>query len=478
MSKQPSSALAAVSRRRFIYSSALAAGGIALTGCSTPRPRIVSANEKLNIAGIGAGGKGGSDLRCCADENIVALCDVNEAHAAATRQKYPQAKFYRDYREMLEKEKSIDAVDIATPDHMHAVIAATAIKMGKHVYCQKPLTHDVYEARRLRALAKEYKVATQMGNQGSASDGLRRAVEVVHGGLIGKVRQAYVWTNRPLWRQGLERPAGSDPVPADLDWDLWLGTAPWRPYKSFWSGSDPSDRHRNVYQPWVWRGWMDFGTGALGDMACHTVNWPFRALKLEYPSEIEAECTGLTKEMYPTSSKIRFEFPARGDQPPVTLWWFDGGNKPPKEATSSVVSMLDQVSGSGCILVGENGELFSPDDGDGDFRFFAKLKGDKELKRATEHEAVKGMPQSIPRNPFKGGTDERQHQEWIAACKGGPAPYSNFDIAAYLTEIMLLGCVAMRTGKKLEWDGPNMCAKNAPEASQYVRRQYRKGWKI
>ena len=476
MSKLHSS-LSSVTRRQFIYYSALAASGAALTGYARPRPRRVSPNEKLNIAGIGAGGKGASDLRCCSEENIVALCDVNETSAAATRAKFPNAKFYKDYRVMLEKEKSIDAVDIATADHMHAVIAATAIKMGKHVYCQKPLTHDVYEARTLRALARKYGVATQMGNQGSASDGLRRAVEVVHAGLIGPVRQAYVWTNRPVWRQGTDRPAGTDPVPAGLDWDLWLGTAPWRPFKDKWPESVVGGR-RDVYQPWVWRGWMDFGTGALGDMACHTVNWPFRALKLEYPTEIEAECTGLTKEMYPTSSRIRFEFPARGNQPPVTLWWHDGGIKPPKEVTTSIASLLDQVSGSGCLLVGEKGELFSPDDGDGDFRFFAKLKDDKELTRATDHEAVKAIPQTIPRNVFKGGTDERQHQEWIAACKGGPAPYSNFDVAAYLTEIMLLGCVAMRTGKKLEWDGPKMCATNAPEASQYVRRKYRKGWSL
>jgi predicted dehydrogenase len=469
--------LSSVTRRQFIYYSALAASGAALTGYAKPQPRRISPNEKLNIAGVGAGGKGASDLRCCSDENIVALCDVNEASAAATRAKFPNAKFYKDYRVMLEKEKSIDAVDIATADHMHAVIAATAIKMGKHVYCQKPLTHDVYEARMLRSLAREYGVATQMGNQGSASDGLRRAVEVVHAGLIGPVRQAYVWTNRPVWRQGMERPEGTDPVPAGLDWDLWLGTAPLRPFKDKWPATVVGGR-RDVYQPWVWRGWFDFGTGALGDMACHTVNWPFRALKLEYPTEIEAECTGLTKEMYPTSSKIRFEFPARGEQPPVTLWWHDGGNKPPKDVTANIVSMLDQVSGSGCLLVGEKGELFSPDDGDGDFRFFAKLKGDKELTRATDHEAVKAIPQIIPRNQFKGGTDERQHQEWIAACKGGPAPYSNFDVAAYLTEIMLLGCVAMRTGKKLEWDGPKMRATNAPEASQYVKRNYRKGWTL
>ncbi len=477
MSTRRASSFVSINRRQFIYYSALAAGGTALSGYARPGPRRVSPNEKLNIAGVGAGGKGASDLRCCSDENIVALCDVNEDRAAATRQKFPQARFYKDFRVMLEKEKSIDAVDIATADHMHAAVAAMAIKMGKHVYCQKPLTHDVYEARMLRDLARKYGVATQMGNQGSASDGLRRAVEVVHAGLIGPVRQAYVWTNRPLWRQGMERPAGSDPVPAGLDWDLWLGTAPWRPFKDKWPETVTGDR-RDVYQPWVWRGWLDYGTGALGDMACHTVNWPFRALKLEYPTEIEAECSGLTKEMYPNSSKIRFEFPARGDQPPVTLWWFDGGNKPPKEVTSSVVSMLDKVSGSGCILVGDKGELFSPEDGDGDFRFFAKLKNEKELTRATDHEAAKAIPQTIPRNAYKGGTDERQHQEWIAACKGGAPAYSNFDVAAYLTEIMLLGCVAMRTGKKLEWDGPKMRARNAPEASQYVRREYRKGWKL
>jgi predicted dehydrogenase len=300
---------------------------------------------------------------------------------------------------------------------------------------------------------------------------------VVHSGLIGPVRQAYVWTNRPIWRQGMERPEGTDSVPQGLDWDLWLGTAPWRPYKAQWPETAGTGR-RSVYQPFVWRGWLDFGTGALGDMACHTVNWPFRALKLEYPTEIEAECSGLTKDMYPNSSKIRFEFPARGDQPPVTLWWFDGGNKPPKDVSSNVASLLDKVSGSGCILVGDKGELFSPDDGDGDFRFFAKLKDEKELTRATEHEATKAIPQTIPRNLFKGGTDERQHQEWIAACKGGAPAYSNFDVAAYLTEIMLLGCVALRTGTKLEWDGPKMRAKNAPEASHYVRREYRKGWKL
>jgi predicted dehydrogenase len=443
--------------------------------------RSVSPNEKLNIAVVGCGGKGSSDLQFCSTENIVALCDVSDSAAASARQKFPQAKFYKDFRQMLEQEKSLDAVDVATPDHMHAPIAAMAMKLGKHVYCQKPLTHDVYEARALRDLARQQKVATQMGNQGSASEGLRRAVEVVQAGLIGPVHQAYVWTNRPIWPQGLDRPPGADPVPAGLDWDLWLGSAPARPYKADWPdapGATGGRRRRGVYQPFAWRGWQDFGTGALGDMACHTVNWPFRALKLGYPTEVEATSSGMNQEMYPKNSQIRFEFPAREGLPALTLWWSDGGNKPAEEITADIRAMLDQVPGSGCLMVGEKGQIFSPDDGDQDLSFFVKLKEDKELVRGMNHEAVKAIPQTLERNAFKGSPDQRQHQEWIAACKGGKPGYSNFDIAAYLTEIILLGCVALRVGKKLEWDGPNMRAKNAPEASHFVKREYRSGWTV
>jgi predicted dehydrogenase len=476
-----------MNRRQFLKYSTVAVSAAALPAFAQSTGRKVSPNEKLNIAVIGCGGKGSSDLQFCAKtENIVALCDVSENSAARARQNFPNAKFYKDYRELLDKEKSLDAVDVATPDHMHAVIAGSAIKMGKHVYCQKPLTHDVYEARLLRDLAREHGVATQMGNQGSASDGLRRAVEVVQAGLIGPVHQAYVWTNRPIWPQGRERPAGEDPVPEGLDWNLWLGTAPVRPFKARWPDAPqptPTKKGRGgrqgaVYEPFAWRGWFDFGTGALGDMACHTVNWPFRALNLGYPTEIEAESTGMTNEMYPENSRIRFEFPSRAGLPPVTLFWSDGGNKPPKEVTADIVALQDEVSGSGCLMVGEKGLVYSPDDGDQDLRFFVKLKGEKELRRALEHEAVKTIPQTLPRNAFQGSPDERQHQEWIAACKGGKPGYSNFDIAAYLTEIILLGCVALRTGKKLEWDGPAMKAKNAPEAAQFVKRDYRSGWLI
>ncbi len=488
MTKPNSVPSSALTRRQFIYRSALAAGATALAGCATSHARHVAANEKLNIGVVGVSGKGESDIECCSGENIAALCDVDGKALGKASQKHPKATTYKDFRQMLEKEKSLDAIIVATPDHVHATAAAMAIRMGKNVYCQKPLTQTVYEARLLRKLAKEYKVATQMGNQGSAEDGLRRAVEVIQAGLLGPVRQVYVWSNRPIWPQGMDRPPGQDPVPAYMDWDLWLGPAPSRPYKAAWPPGHPG-KERRVYHDFVWRGWQDFGTGALGDMACHTANMPFRALKLGYPTEIEAQTSAINKETYPLKSKIRFQFPAREGLAPVTFWWYDGGNpkpddpyvhdttnKPPAEVTAAIKESRDKVPDSGCLLIGDNGQLFSPDDYGA--QFFIKLKGDKELVDGKTSPAVKAIPQSIPRNPFKGSADERQHLEWIAACKGGPPGYSNFDMAAYLTEIILLGCVAMRVGKKLEWDGPNMRATNAPEAANFIRRTPRKGWSL
>ncbi len=463
-------------RRQFLYTSALV-GAAALTGCATAAPRKLAANEKLNIGVVGAGGKGASDTDHCASENIVALCDVDMSTLTKRKEKYPNARIYQDWREMLKQEKSLDAVIVSTPDHQHALVAATAIRMGKHVYCQKPLVQTISEARLLRKLAKEFGVVTQMGNQGSAEDGLRRAVEVVQAGLIGPVREVYVWSNRPVWPQGMPRPEGSDPVPATLNWDLWLGPAQFRPFK------------KEVYHTFKWRGWQDFGTGALGDMACHTANMPFRALKLGYPTEVEAWTSPINKESYPLKSKIRFQFPARENLVPVTFWWFDGGNpkpdnpyahdgnnKPPTTITADVEAMMGSVPGSGCILVGDKGKIFSPDDYGANF--FVKLTDDKEFVPSKNSAAVKAIPQTIPRNAFQGDADKRQHLEWIAGCKGGPTPYSNFDVAAYLTEIILLGCVAMQVGKKIEWDGPNMRATNAPEAAQYITRGNRKGWSI
>jgi hypothetical protein len=467
-----------VTRRRFLKTSALAA-----TAATFGMPALLrgqNLNSKINIATIGAAGKGASDTDRCASENIVALCDADKSNCAGQLKKYPDAKFYHDYRKMLdEMGKSIDAVIVATPDHFHAVAASAAMQMDKHLYCQKPLTQTIYEARQLRDLARKHKIISQMGNQGSAEDGLRRAVEVIQAGVIGPVRELHVWSNRPVWPQGLGRPSGTDPIPADLDWDLWIGPAPMRPFKA------------GTYHSFNWRGWLDFGTGALGDMACHTVNMPFRALKLGFPSVIEAESSGMNGETYPLGSKIRFEFPERADMPPLKFWWYDGGkalpdnpyrhdgsNKPAKEITADVEQFRGEVPGSGCLIIGDKGKIFSPDDYG--TQFFVKLNDEEKFTFYQRHPAIAPIAQTLPRNPFKGDADSRHHLEWIQAIKDSKPEmcYSRFDIAADLTEIMLLGCVALRVGKKLEWDGPAMRARNVPEAAKYVKRENRAGWKV
>jgi predicted dehydrogenase len=473
-----------LTRREFVRRSTLAAALAAMSAPSFLRGQNL--NGKVNIAAIGVGGRGASDTRDSASENIVAVCDVDQTAAARVRQQHPDAKFHTDYRRMLEEmDKSIDAVIIATPDHLHAVIASLAMNMGKHVYCEKPLTQTIYEAHYLRDLAAKKNVVTQMGNQGSIEEGLRRAVEVVHAGIIGSVRQVHVWSNRPIWPQGIARPEGEDPLPTGLDWDLWIGPAPMRPFKE------------RVYHPFNWRGWLDFGTGALGDMACHTANLPFRALKLGYATEVEAETPeGMNKETFPLASRIRFEFPAREGLPATTFWWYDGGkrssnargrtghdgsNKPPREVTADVEAMQGQVPRSGCLLIGDKGKLFSPDDYG--TRFFLKLDGMEGFvaarQGAADHEAIAQIPQTIPRSTTgRGGGGH--NQEWIKAIKENKPElcYSRFSIAAYLTEIILLGCVAVRVGRKLEWDGANMTARNAPEAAPFVKREMRSGWKL
>ncbi|HWI57862.1 MAG TPA: Gfo/Idh/MocA family oxidoreductase [Bacillota bacterium] len=464
-----------MTRRKFLYFSALAAASAAtLSSYAKPKPRMLGSGDKLRIACVGAGGKGRSDIMHCGSEEIVAICDADEKMATEARKAFPNAKFYFDWREMLEKEeKNVDAITVSTPDHLHALVASMGIKMGKHVYCQKPLTQTVYEARYLRKLAKDYGVVTQMGNQGSSEDGLRRAVEVVQSGVIGPVRQIHVWTNRPIWPQGLVCPAGEDPVPDNFKWDLWLGPSKKRPFK------------KDLYAPFKWRGWYEFGTGALGDMACHTANMPFRAAKLGYPRLVELlDHSELNADTYPKTAKIRFVFPAREGLPETEFFWYDGNPRdksvkplrPNDELTKDIKELLDKVPDAGCLLIGDKGQIFSPDDYGA--RFFLKLNGEKEMVNGTVHEAAKAVPITLPRNAHQGEADKRQHLEWIAACKGGPTPYSDFNVAAYLTEIILLGCVALRVGKKLDWDGEKMRATNAPEAAQFVKRTYRHGWSL
>ena len=431
-----------------------------------------SANEKLGVACIGVGGKGEGDCNQAAQHgNLIAICDIDEQRLNKMGEKHPKAKKYTDYRKMMdEMGKEIDCVTISTPDHTHAVATMRAIKEKKHVYTQKPLTHTVTEARKLREAAKEYKVATQMGNQGTAESGLRRAVEIVRAGGIGDVKEVHVWTNRPVWLQSpkiKDRPSPEE-VPSHVNWDAWLGPAKERPYSG------------KYYHPFNWRGWWDFGTGALGDMACHTANLPFMALKLAHPTSVSAESEEPNPETYPAWARAVFEFPAREDMPPVKFMWYEGRKDdklvhPPEELVQKVLKQAKgkdgkkpSMPGSGSILVGEKGILYSPDDYGAEFQL---LPGDKFAD-------YKGPEETLPRRNTKISNDEWMKIEWMAAAKGGPAAMSNFDYAGMLTEFILLGNIAIKTGKKLKWDGPNLKITNAPEAEKVLTKEYRDGWTL
>jgi predicted dehydrogenase len=448
-------------RRDFVKQTAALSAAVWVSGHQPARATSRSANEKLNIAAIGAAGKGRVDISGCSTENIVALCDVDEARAAEMYNKFPKAAKYKDYRKMLEERKDIDAVLVSTPDHHHAPASVMAMKLGKYVYCQKPLTHSIYEARRMREVAKEMNVVTQMGNQGHAFGGARRIVELIRDGAIGPVREVHCWTDRPgkYWHQPVERPLSSPPAPSTLAWDLWIGPAPMRPYGGY-----------KVYCPHNWRAWWDFGSGALGDMACHVVDPAYWALELGAPISAEATAEGATRESGPAWQIIRFEFPAREATdprwnvphklPPVTLTWYDSGKKPP-------VALGDgkPLSSSGTIFVGEKGRLYS-----------ASEYGLKHVLLPEEKFVdYKGPDPYLPRNPQ---TQNAPYLEWIAACKGGPMSLSNFEYAARLTESMLVGVLAVRLGKKIEWDSANLRATNAPEAAAIVKREYRPGWTV
>ncbi len=460
-------------RREFLQQTTLAGVGFWVAGGLT-QVESQSPNEKLNIACIGVGGKGSSDTDQAGNHgNIVALCDIDDDTLGKKAERFPKAKKYNDFRKMLdEMHKQIDAVTVSTPDHTHAPASIMAMKLGKHVYCQKPLTHSVYEARQMRETAEKYKVATQMGNQGTADSGLRRAVESIRAGVIGRVREVHVWTNRPIWPQAptvTDRPKDTPPVPKHVHWDLWLGPAAERPYAVYAKDlSDKKHAGRPAYHPFAWRGWWDFGTGALGDMACHTANMAFMALQLHYPTSVVAECGDLNPETCPSWAIIHFEFPGRGSLPPVHLTWYEGkrgGQRvlPPTELTKG-----QRVTDSGSLLVGDKGILYSPNDYGASY----KLLPEKDFA------GYQPPAPSLPRFPEKTNIDDNMKLEWIRACKGGPPAMSNFNYAGLLTEAILLGNVAIRVGKKLEWDGNSMRAVNCPEANQFIRREYRKGWTL
>lgn len=473
-----------IHRRRFLQTGAAVTTGFWVGGLAQESAVARSANDKINFAGIGVGGKGSSDIDQCEPfGNIVAICDVDENALNAKARKFPNAKKFTDYREMFaEMGDKIDAVTVSTPDHHHAPASAMAMKLKKHVYCQKPLTHSVYEAHYLRDLAKKMGVATQMGNQGTADHGLRRAVEIVQAGVLGPVREVHVWTNRPIWPQGAEailkvqaartaamaalrgQPANyqSPQPPKHVNWNVFLGPAPERPY-------DP------LYHPFNWRGWWDFGTGALGDMGCHTANMPFMALKLGSPISVVSENGEINPETCPTWAKVTYEFPARGDMPAVKVIWYEGqrgGNRvlPPQELLNKVLRPYERLADSGCILVGDKGILFSPNDYGSNYRFAGEAAKDLE-------EAARKVPESLPRN---GKGDAGMKEEWVRAIRSGnpSIALSNFDYAGPLTEFILLGNVAMRVGKKMEWAGSELRSPNCPEADKFVKREYRSGWTL
>lgn len=432
-----------VTRRGFLKGAA--AGGLGFVFLKDSSAVFgYGANEKLNIAIIGCGGKGKSNRSAVAGENIVAVCDVSEEEMADALKDHPGSKPFPDFRVMLDRMgREIDAVVISTPDHTHAPAAAMAIKMGKHVYCEKPLTRTIYECRTLRDLARRHKVATQMGNQGTASSGLRTAVEIIRSGALGQVFEVHVWTDRPIWPQGIDRPAGTPPVPSGLHWDLWLGPAPSRPYNP-------------AYHPFKWRGWKDFGTGALGDMGCHVINLPFMALDLRNPISVEAEVHEMTDETYPKQSVVTYLFRERGGLRTCRVKWYDGKLKPSPD-------VLDgrEMPGNGVVIIGTKGRMFTGD----------AYGSNIELLPKDRFEGYTPPAETLPRSPG-------HHQEWIQACKGGQPAMSNFDYACDLTEMVLLGNVAILTGEPIYWEPEGMKATNCPRADQFVHYEYRKGWKL
>ncbi|MCC6694915.1 MAG: Gfo/Idh/MocA family oxidoreductase [Candidatus Hydrogenedentes bacterium] len=425
---------------------AAAAGCATSPGKQTATSALPSATDKLNIACVGVGGQGGSDLRAVAHENIVALCDVDSDRAAKAFAGFPEVPKYADFRVMLEKQKDIDAVVIATPDHTHYFAAMAAIQAGKHVYVEKPMCHYIPEVRKLTQAARDAGVATQMGNQGHSFYGVWQLKSMIEEGWLGQVREVHCWTNRPTWPQGLERPKDTPPVPPTLDWDLWLGSAPERPYHS-------------AYLPHVWRGWWDFGSCALGDMGCHILDAPYTALNLGAPTHVEAESSGVNQETGPLWSIIRFDFPARGDMPPVRVTWHDGGKMPAlPEGIGAGTDLGDKDGGS--LFIGDKAALTVGTYG-GNPRLLPESKMSEYL--AVHPDRPKGVS---------------HHRTWLDACKGGKPSLSNFEYAGPFTEVVLLGNVALRTGQPIEWDAAAMQVTNLPEANQYVVRPYRAPWAL
>jgi predicted dehydrogenase len=435
-------------RRTFLKSA-----GISIPACYiVPRHVLggkgyTAPNEKLQIASVGAGGVCTSYIENCSSENIVALCDVDEERAAEAFKTYPGARRYKDFRVMFEKEeKNIDAVIIGTPDHTHTIPAITAMRLKKHVYLAKPLTRTIYESRVLLKVARETGVATQMSTQQNASDDHRLLCEMIWSGVIGDVYEVHTWSNRPIWPQGIERPEESMPVPSTLDWDLWLGPAPKRPYHS-------------AYVPFKFRGWYDFGTGALGDMGCHQFDPIVKALKLEQPTRVQASSSKLYDETFPVASIVHYDFAARSDMPAVKVTWYDGGLQPKKPDELNEDVPFGDWNG-GLLMIGHKGKIL------------CDAVGNKPMllpkKRNDEYAPP---PQTLPRSIG-------HYKEWIEAAKGGEPTGANFEYGCPVTELVLLGNIAVRTQEILEWDYENMKIRNSSKANELLKEEYHNGWDL
>jgi len=443
-----------VSRRHFFFGTLLAgavpAGGFSSVS-SLNRLGYKSPNEKLNFAAIGAGGKGYSDILGCQTENLVAMADPDQKRAAKTFQQFPNVPKYKDFRQMLDKQgKDIDAVIVSTPDHMHGAASMWAMVRGKHVYCQKPLTRTVWEARELTKAAEKYKVASQMGNQGYSNEGARQCCEIVWAGAIGNVTEVHAWTNRPLkyWPQGPEVVPKEAPVPSTLDWDVWLGIAASRPYSP-------------AYVPHNWRGFPDFGCGAIGDMACHILGTPNMAMRLTAPLSVECvKQEGKGQYTFPKKSLIRFDFPARGTMPPVKIFWHDGMERQPDFEGVPSGELLGDKDVNGSLFIGDKGMLTTGCYG--------------ERTRLVPAEKMKEYRLPLPVLTRSPG----HYRDWIRASKGGDPACSNFSVAGPFVQWMLLGVIAMKFEGKLEWDARNMRFTNNSQANQYLRPHFRKGWKF
>jgi len=449
----PPAAETLINRRRF-----LAASVVVSAAAVVPRHVLGAGqeapSEKLNIAGIGIGGMGAANLENLKSQNIVALCDVDHNYAANTFKKFPSARVWTDYREMLEKQKDIEAVMIATPDHTHAVIAMAALKAGKHVYCQKPLTHDIYEARKLAEASKDSKLATQMGNQGHSGEGIRAVCEWIWDGAIGEVKEVDAWCDLSYYPWGHAywsskwgtRPTDTPAIPDNLNWDIWLGPAQARSYHP-------------AYHPGVWRCWWDFGCGMMGDRGAHTLDTAVWALKLGQPTSVEATSCGLNPETHPLSAMVTYKFPARENLPPLKLTWWEGERAPRPEDLDDDLEMPTE---GGILFKGTKGKIMAGVYGNRPFLLPSSL--DKEYKRPAK---------TIPRVP-----GEAHEMNWVEAAKTGKPAVSNFQYAGLLTEICLLGNLAKRADARIQWDGANLKVTNLPDINKYVHSEYRAGWSL